>query len=130
MPFYREVRRMQTLYDEEGVPIEAELEDTSVGSEATIELAFVANLLARPDLFAAVAPDPRAIGDVTARAMLNIVAAHGAAYTKPVTMLAALDALPQTIDGEVATQVLSIVPEPEDVELGLLLDLKTKVEAA
>src|SRR5690349_13820871 len=96
---------MPDLTDEE----EFEVEDEPTGKGDRLELVYAANLLARPDLLKAVVPDLRSISDPTARAMLQVVQTHGEAYAKPATLLAALEALPQTLDGIVAQDVLLLV---------------------
>lgn len=117
------------LYEGDDVSQVAEgVEETT--SELRIEQQYVAQLLARPDLLDIAGATFHDIGNGTLRAMLQVVASHGAAYAKPLTMLNALDALPQDVDPAIATATLSLVPEPDEVDLGPLTELGRDVSGA
>lgn len=100
---------------------------TEVGPSSK-ELVLVANLLARPDLLTAVSLNPGKLHDPTARAVLKVLTAEGPAFAAPGPMITALQELPDLTDINVLEQIFVAQPEPADVELSQLINLKGAVE--
>lgn len=93
----------------------------------SVDAAFVAALIARPDYVTVVQPEEASLEDVTLRAILRILITKGAAYATPAAMLAALEELPETVNVKTAYAIFQLAPE--DVELDALLKLKEDVDA-
>lgn len=94
------------------------------------ELLLAAHLLARPDLLPAVNVNPAKVKNETARAVLKVLSVEGPAFAAPGPMIAALRDLPDNSDFDTLQEIFVSQPEPEDVELSTLVNLKAEVERA
>lgn len=94
------------------------------------EILFAAYLLARPELLPAVNINPVKLKNETVRAVIKVLSVEGPAFAAPGPMIAALRELPDNSDFDTLQEIFVSQPNPEDVELSTLVNLKTEIERA
>lgn len=105
-----------------------EIDALTVGDK--LEMVWMANLLAQPELVRAVGINPNKLGNKAVRQVQHVLLTRGPAFAAPGPLMAELDLLPEEVNPDDVEAILMLRPDPEDVTVANVTELKSRVEQA